>query len=467
MPRLRRSDTSAPGLRRVRQGRGFRYLAADGGAADPADVTRIRALVIPPAWTDVWVCPYPNGHLQATGLDAAGRRQYLYHEAWRARRDREKHDHVLEFAARLPAAREWAQRPAGRRGLGRDRVLAAAFTLLDVGGFRVGSDRYAEENGSYGLMTLRREHVRCERGRLTFDYPAKSGRESVTVVTVAACPRRGLRTAPPPPARRAAGLVRARAVARSRQRRRERLPVRSARRGRQRQGFPDLAGHRAGGRRPGRFGPAAVSARPQAGGQPGRGRGRGLPRNTPAVCRRSDIDPRPSTATCTARRSLSLWTSSAAACRPAGLRPTARSRPPCSATWPVSVVPPGPARPAAYRISQDPRRRQLAEPAGAARAGEHDLDRPAGLADLERGLRRGGRAAGHRTVGEPEHAAVPRAGQAAAVQVLVKQPYAGQFPGQRPGHVAAPVGQHVNLAAGPDGHDRDLPHNLADRLALG
>jgi DNA topoisomerase IB len=185
VPRLRRSDTSAPGLRRVRRGRGFRYLAADGDAAGPADVARIRALVIPPAWTEVWICPYPNGHLQATGLDAAGRRQYLYHEAWRARRDREKHDHVLEFAARLPAARERASGQLAGRGLGRDRVLAAAFTLLDVGGFRVGSDRYAEENGSYGLMTLLREHVRCERGRLTFEYPAKSGRESVTVVTVA------------------------------------------------------------------------------------------------------------------------------------------------------------------------------------------------------------------------------------------------------------------------------------------
>jgi len=185
VPRLRRSDTSAPGLRRVRRGRGFRYLAADGSAAGPADVARIRALVIPPAWTEVWICPYPNGHLQATGLDAAGRRQYLYHEAWRARRDREKHDHVLEFAARLPAARERASGQLAGRGLSRDRVLAAAFTLLDVGGFRVGSDRYAEENGSYGLMTLLREHVRCERGRLTFDHPAKGGRESVTVVTVA------------------------------------------------------------------------------------------------------------------------------------------------------------------------------------------------------------------------------------------------------------------------------------------
>jgi DNA topoisomerase I len=185
VPRLRRSDTSAPGLRRVRRGRGFRYLDAGGSPAAQADADRIRALVIPPAWTDVWICPYPNGHLQATGLDAAGRRQYLYHEAWRTRRDREKHDHVLEFAARLPAARERARGQLAGRRLSRERVLAAAFTLLDVGGFRIGSDRYTEQNGSYGLMTLLPEHVHCGRGRLVFGYPAKSGRESVTVVTAA------------------------------------------------------------------------------------------------------------------------------------------------------------------------------------------------------------------------------------------------------------------------------------------
>ena len=132
----------------------------------------------------MWVCPYPNGHLQATGLDAAGRRQYLYHEVWRARRDRRS---TITCWSWRPGCPRPGSGPAVSwpGGLGRDRVLAAAFTLLDVGGFRVGSDRYAEENGSYGLMTLRREHVRCERGRLTFDYPAKSGRESVTVVTVA------------------------------------------------------------------------------------------------------------------------------------------------------------------------------------------------------------------------------------------------------------------------------------------
>jgi DNA topoisomerase I len=185
MTRLRCSDTSAAGLRRVPRGRGFQYLSAAGTRPDAADLDRIRQLVIPPAWTDVWICPHANGHLQATGVDAAGRRQYLYHAAWRARRDREKHDHVLKIADRLPAARELASAQLDGRGLSRERVLAAAFTLLDVGLFRIGGDRYAEENGSYGLMTLQREHVRCGQHGLTFEYPAKSGKEQVHVVAAA------------------------------------------------------------------------------------------------------------------------------------------------------------------------------------------------------------------------------------------------------------------------------------------
>jgi DNA topoisomerase IB len=185
MPRLRRSDTSAPGLRRVRHGRGFRYLTPDGGRPAGADLGRIRQLVIPPAWTDVWICPHANGHLQATGIDAAGRRQYIYHADWRAMRDREKHDHVLSVAACLPAARETACAQLGERGLTRQRVLAAAFILLDVGLFRIGCDRYAEENGSYGLMTLQREHVHCTKTGLVFEYPAKSGKERMHVVTAA------------------------------------------------------------------------------------------------------------------------------------------------------------------------------------------------------------------------------------------------------------------------------------------
>jgi DNA topoisomerase IB len=184
MARLRRSDTSAPGLRRVPRGRGFQYLTPEGGRPAGADLDRIRQLVIPPAWRDVWICPDPNGHLQATGVDDAGRRQYLYHRSWRARRDREKHDHVLSVAECLPAAREAACAQLSYRGLTRPRVLAAAFILLDVGLFRIGGDRYAEENGSYGLMTLQREHVRCGKAGLVFEYLAKGGKERMQIVTV-------------------------------------------------------------------------------------------------------------------------------------------------------------------------------------------------------------------------------------------------------------------------------------------
>ena len=185
MPRLRRSDTSAAGLRRIPRGRGFQYLTAAGSRPDPADLDRIRQLVIPPGWADVWICPHANGHLQATGVDAAGRRQYLYHAEWRVRRDREKHDHVLAVAASLPAAREIASTQLASRALSRQRVLATAFTLLDVGLFRIGGDRYAEENGSYGLMTLQRDHVHCTRDGLVFEYPAKSGKERMLVIAAA------------------------------------------------------------------------------------------------------------------------------------------------------------------------------------------------------------------------------------------------------------------------------------------
>jgi DNA topoisomerase-1 len=183
--RLRRSNTSAPGLRRVLRGRGFQYLTPEGGRPTGADLDRIRQLVIPPAWTEVWICADRGGHLQATGVDDAGRRQYLYHADWRARRDREKHDHVLSVAADLPTAREAACDRLRARRLTRQRVLAAAFILLDVGLFRIGGDRYAEENGSYGLMTLQREHVHCGKAGLTFEYPAKGGKERMQVVTAA------------------------------------------------------------------------------------------------------------------------------------------------------------------------------------------------------------------------------------------------------------------------------------------
>ena len=171
------ADLTSPGLRRRRSGRGFRYFATDGAPlADARALARIRALTIPPAWEDVWICPHPRGHIQAVGTDASGRRQYLYHDLWRQRRDREKFDRVMEFGRALPHLRAVVERGLHGPGLSRDRVLAAAVRLIDLGFFRPGGEEYAAENGSYGLATIRREHVTCGKGELTFDYTGKSGK---------------------------------------------------------------------------------------------------------------------------------------------------------------------------------------------------------------------------------------------------------------------------------------------------
>ena len=177
--RLRRSSPDRPGWTRRRRGKGWSYLDAQGRPlTDPEAIERIRSLVIPPAWKDVWICPDPRGHLQAVGTDAAGRRQYLYHPQWREHRDRLKHARVVEVARRLPAAREAVARDLAAEGLTRTRVLACAFRLLDLGFFRIGGEDYAAENGTFGLATLRREHVKVHRdGSLTFDYVAKHGLE--------------------------------------------------------------------------------------------------------------------------------------------------------------------------------------------------------------------------------------------------------------------------------------------------
>ncbi|MBV9093786.1 MAG: DNA topoisomerase IB [Streptosporangiaceae bacterium] len=179
---MRRSDLTGPGIRRVRAGRSFRYTDARGEPVPAAERDRIKNLVIPPAWRDVWICPWPHGHIQAAGTDAAGRRQYLYHPRWREKRDREKYDHMLEFAAALPGVREAVTRELAGRGLTRERVLAAAVRLLDLGFFRVGGERYAEDNGTFGLATLRRDHVSFSRGEIVFCYPAKGGYERVQAV---------------------------------------------------------------------------------------------------------------------------------------------------------------------------------------------------------------------------------------------------------------------------------------------
>jgi DNA topoisomerase-1 len=191
MPRLRRVDCSKPGIARRRYGRGFAYHDERGRKVeDPDLLARIRELVIPPAWRDVWICPDPRGHLQATGTDAAGRKQYLYHPAWRARRDAEKFDDMVAFARDLPALRERvAADLEGSEEPTRERVLACALRLLDRGFFRIGTEVYAEENDSYGLATMRKEHVRVNgTGTMVFDYPAKGGQRRVQgVVDPLAC----------------------------------------------------------------------------------------------------------------------------------------------------------------------------------------------------------------------------------------------------------------------------------------
>jgi len=184
--RLRRADPAKPGYTRQRRGKGFSYRDAQGRPlTDPADTARIRDLVIPPAWQDVWISPDPKGHIQATGTDAAGRRQYLYHPAWRVKRDAAKFDHVLEAAARLPRLRRRVTTDLARRGYPRERVLAAAVRLLDHGLFRVGGDAYAVgDDATYGLATLRPDHVEPGRnGEIEFRYPAKGGLERLCVVS--------------------------------------------------------------------------------------------------------------------------------------------------------------------------------------------------------------------------------------------------------------------------------------------
>ena len=174
---------NGPGYRRRRAGRGFAYYDVDGALIKDDRLDRIRGLAIPPAWRDVWICPWPNGHIQATGFDAAGRRQYRYHDQWRARRDAEKHERVLEIAHQLPDVREGVVAALRTRGLNRERVLATAIRLLDLGAFRIGSEQYAEENGTYGLATLRREHVRVRGERTFFSYTAKGGIEREVELT--------------------------------------------------------------------------------------------------------------------------------------------------------------------------------------------------------------------------------------------------------------------------------------------
>lgn len=179
---LRRVEPNGPGYSRRRRGRGFSYYDQNGAViTDPETLQRIRALAVPPAWRDVWICALPGGHIQAVGTDDAGRRQYLYHDEWRRQRDAAKYDRVLRLGRRLPAVRAQIREDLDGRGLTCARVLAAALRMLDIGALRIGGDEYAPEpghdEGTFGLATLRREHVRLRRGAIELRYVAKGGIE--------------------------------------------------------------------------------------------------------------------------------------------------------------------------------------------------------------------------------------------------------------------------------------------------
>jgi DNA topoisomerase-1 len=165
-----------PGFRRRGRAKRFRYLRADGTPiGDEKQLQRIRSLVIPPAWTDVWICPDPNGHLQATGRDARGRKQYRYHTRWREVRDEVKYYRLSAFAAALPQIRARVSADLKRAGLPREKVLAAVVQLLEKTLIRVGNEEYARTNGAFGLTTMRDGHARIEGARVRFEFRGKSG----------------------------------------------------------------------------------------------------------------------------------------------------------------------------------------------------------------------------------------------------------------------------------------------------
>ncbi|TLM85944.1 DNA topoisomerase IB [Pseudarthrobacter sp. NamE5] len=176
--RLRRSNALGRGYRRVAAGKGFSYRDLDGSTLPPGPVReRLEGIGIPPAWTDVWIAPFDNGHIQATGVDAVGRRQYIYHPEWRERKDRVKFNRALQLAESLPSARRRVTMDLRSEGFTRERVLAGAFRMLDSGSLRVGSERYTNENGSHGLATLLCAHVQVRKDRIHLRFPGKSGKD--------------------------------------------------------------------------------------------------------------------------------------------------------------------------------------------------------------------------------------------------------------------------------------------------
>jgi DNA topoisomerase I len=169
-------NDSDPGIRRVRRGEGFAYLDGDGRkVSEAATLERIRSLAIPPAWEKVWICPTPNGHLQATGRDAKGRKQYRYHPSWQEERGQDKFSRLAEFGRSLPRLRRTMRRDLRPSGLPREKVLATVVRLLDLTGARVGNEEYRRSNGSFGLTTLRNRHAVAKKGEIKLSFKAKSG----------------------------------------------------------------------------------------------------------------------------------------------------------------------------------------------------------------------------------------------------------------------------------------------------
>jgi DNA topoisomerase I len=184
VPGLTRSDPHTPGITREPSRPGFRYRDRSGAeVTQPAELQRISALAIPPAWTNVWISPDPLGHIQATGVDSRGRTQYRYHQLWREQRDAQKFVHMLRFAGVLPALRAATVQDLAQAGMDRDRVAASAVRLIDLGLFRVGGEKYAELDHHYGATTLEKRHVTLTRDGLMFDYVAKEGKRRAITIT--------------------------------------------------------------------------------------------------------------------------------------------------------------------------------------------------------------------------------------------------------------------------------------------
>src|SRR5262245_36475636 len=180
---LRYVSDSRPGIRRRRAGKGFRYIGLDGAAIrDEGTLRRIRTLAIPPAWQDVWICADPNGHLQATGRDEAGRKQYIYHPDWARVREQTKFTRLLQFAQALPALRAQVKADLRTRELTQNKVLALVVRLLERTLIRIGNEEYQRQNGTYGLTTLRDEHVEVRNGAVTFEFRGKSGKDHEIVL---------------------------------------------------------------------------------------------------------------------------------------------------------------------------------------------------------------------------------------------------------------------------------------------